>query len=175
MQNRRECFIATVTSVLAVAIICLTFIYAATPRLPKWEKKKIEAIYAEKWSPYPIVWYDENGYKEENGVWRYVGTYGECYALLCIGNNTDMIFEPVELPYKLFGLSYPVYYPVEADLILYHTKKAFTYEEIYDFEGVEGTYRLCYLASIKNREEWITDAQLERLTRDIEKIAKDYN
>ena len=175
-KNRKLIF--AILAILIAVIIWGIDLYASTPRLPQWEKEKVEeAYYAVSPAP-PLIWYDENGYTEEKFVYRYIGTYDYCHAFLEIGDNTNAIFEEIDLPYPICGLSRTVYYPVEADVVLYHTKKAFTYEEVSNYEDagkVEGTYRLCYLASLKNRREWLTDAQLERLTQNIEKIAKAHN
>lgn len=177
MRKIREIVFVILAVLIAVVIILSIGFYAPTPILPRWEKEKIEEVYYGMWerrslpAP-PLVWYDKNGYVEEENVYRYIGTYGYCYAFLVTGDNINEIFEKVNIPYPIYGLSHMVYYPAEVDIVLYHTQKEFTYEEVYNFKGVEGTYRLCYLASIENREEWLTDAQLERLTRDVEKIAK---
>ena len=57
--------------------------------------------------------------------------------------------------------------------MLYHTKKSFTHEQIWqrEFES-DAILKMYWLREIENREEWLTDAQLEQLTRDIEKLAK---
>ncbi len=167
MKSRRDCIIAIIASVLAVVIVCLTCIYASIPRLPPWEKEKIEL---ERTGPGPI-WYDENGYVEEPGVYRYIGTYGYCYAFLVIGDGQGATFDPMSGPFELRGLSRPVYYPIDATVLLYHTKRTFTY-------GIgtpwEITVRARYLDIMgsEQRKEWLSDAQLERLTRDVEKLAK---
>lgn len=172
-----------ITAILAVLLVGLLiwFLvdYYSIPRLPNLEKDKIEAIYYESWIPRPeypeqtpLIWYDENGGVEENFVWRYIGTYGDCYAFLQIGDNENAIYEPVDIPYPIRSLTRVVYYPIEADVILYHTNREFTYAEVCssDFDGE--TIKLWTLNGMDNREEWLTDAQLERLTRDIEKISK---
>lgn len=175
--------IAIVASVLAIAIVCLTFVYASTPRLPEWEKEKVKEAYFEEWlgsnekyyDQLPFIWYDENAYKEDDFVWRYVGTYGDCYAFLWIGDHfVHPLSEQCELhkaPFPLAGLSRTVYYPAVGSVVLYHTKKEITYEEY----GHEITKRLSTLAMLNNREEWISDWQLERLTQDIEKLAKSHD
>lgn len=180
-----------ITAILAVLLIGLLiwFLidYFSMPRLPEWEKKKIEEVYYESWIPfpdkpelYPLIWYDENGGIEEEDVWRYIGTYGDCYAFLVIGDNqTGMLSLEdmyVDLPYLLPGLTSDVYYPIEADIVLYHTQKEFTYKA--EYSNWEYTSRMDSLALIirrGNREEWISDKQWERLTKDIEEIAKAHN
>ena len=178
MKKYRDYIILALVIVLTAIILTDTFVYAFTPRLPKWEKEKIEAIYYESWIPFPdrpelcpLIWYDENGGVEEEFVWRYIGTYGYCYAFLQIGDNENAIYEPVDIPYPIRGLTREVYYPIEAEVILYHTNREFTYAEVCssDFDGE--TIKLWILNDMDNREEWLTDAQLERLTRDIEKIS----
>lgn len=167
MKIRRDCIIAIIASVLTVVIVCLTCIYAPIPRLPSWEKEKVVQNCT---GPDPI-WYDENGYVEETGVYRYIGTYGYCYAILVIGDGMGATMDPMPGPFELHGLARPVYYPIDAKVLLYHTKRTFT-------SGVdapwETTTRVRYLETMgpEHRKEWLTDAQLERLTRDIEKLAK---
>ena len=175
-----------ILSILALLLVGLLiwfiFFYRSTPHLSDQEKDKIEEVYNNTWflgSEYvktrPIVWYDENGGIEEDGVWRYVGTYGDCYAFLKIGDNfSDMtVYPPYTMPnpFPLDGLSHEVYYHTEANVVLYHTKKDFTIL----VGDREYSGRLKDLREIDNREEWITDEQLERLTRDVEKIAAAHN
>lgn len=169
MKSRRDRIIAIIASILAIIIVCLIYIYASIPRLPPWEKERIEL---ERTGPGPI-WYDENGYVEEPGVYRYIGTYGYCYAFLVIGDGTGATFDLIEGPFEVHGLSRSVYYPIDATVLLYHTKRTFT-------SGIdtpwETTTRIRYLEAMgMDREEWLTDEQLERLTQDIEKIAKAHN
>ena len=160
--------IFAISAVLVVAIIYGIFLFAYTPSLPEREKAKIEALRS------PIIWYDENGHVEENNVWRYIGKYGDCYAFLQFGNGEDPMFQPVKLPFELLGLSYPVYYPKDAYIFLYHTKREFPDNEVFgDSPYTKETHmiRMTTLMSIENREEWISDWQLKRLTRDLERIA----
>jgi len=166
MKIRRDCIIAIIASVVAVVIVCLTCIYAPIPRLPSWEKEK---VVQDRTGPGPI-WYDENGYVEEPGVYRYIGTYGYCYAILVIGDGMGATMDPMPGPFELHGLARPVYYPIDVKVLLYHTKRT--------FDTLWGTTtRGRYLETMKpeHRKEWLTDAQLERLTRDIEKLAKEHN
>ena len=174
-----------ITAILSVLLIGLLiwfiFFYHSVPHFSDEEKKKIEEVYYESWIPfpdkpelYPLIWYDENGGIEEEGVWRYIGTYGDCYAFLVIGDNqtgmpSDMHMY-VELPYLLPGLTSDVYYPIEADIVLYHTQKEFTYEGFTSHMDP-----LALIISRGDREEWISDKQWERLTKDIEAIAKAHN
>ena len=168
-----------ITAILSVLLIGLLiwfiFFYHSTPHLSDEEKKKVEEVYYDSWIGDSPTWYDENGGIEELGVWRYVGTYGDCYAFLVIDDNFMPIDcdprIPVANPYPLDGLTRDVYYHTEAFVVLYHTKKDFTVM----LGDREYSGRLEYLGAIKNREEWITDAQLERLTRDVEKIAAAHN
>lgn len=123
-----------------------------------------------------IIWYDENGNVEEPGVWRYIGTYGDCYAFLEIQSPIGATFDPIELPYDIQGLSRPVSYPQVASVVLYHTTREFTWNELHSRPDETGTFadyrtRMLWLDFAVNREDWLTDAQLEQLTADIEKMA----
>ena len=152
-------------------------------RLGNGKKRLVRQEYFERYCKgeldlyfyYPITWYDENGYNEERDVWRYVGKYGDCYAFLRIGDNKNLNGKPTPDPYPLRGLARTVFYPNEAEVYLYHTQRDFDIDEGY---GIITT-RIAELYELKmetqNREEWLTDEQLEQLTRDIEKLAKDYN
>ena len=82
--------------------------------------------------------------------------------------------EQQTLPDLLQGLSRDVYYPNHANVMLYHTKRTFTSKELFGNDE-SARYQLMYIDSIENLEEWLTDEQLERLTRDIEKLAKEHN
>ena len=178
MRKYWKWILSIIALLLVGLLIWFIFFYHSTPHLSDQEKDKIEEVYNNTWflgpeyvKTRPIVWYDENGGIEEDGVWRYVGIYGDCYAFLKIGDNNGIFTEPVVMPYPILGLTRQVHYPIEANIVLYHTKKDFTYM----WGDRECSGRLVSLRSIENREEWITDEQLERLTRDIEAIAKAHN
>ena len=58
--------------------------------------------------------------------------------------------------------------------MLYHTKREFNSDEAnWIVDGT--TIRMEMISGIMNLEQWITDEQLEQLTLDIEKIAKEYD
>ena len=165
-------WIFSVTIVLlAGLLIWLIFTYNPIPRLSENEKANVQKAFCDQKMASSegdtIVWYDENGYVEEEYVWRYIGTYGDCYAFLRIG------MEETSLPDLLQELPRNVYYPNHADVMLYHTKRTFTYSEVScGAIPSKEKCKLMYLHSIENLEEWITDEQLEQLTRDVEKLAK---
>ena len=166
--------------------LLINFYYFSTKRLPPWEKEKVEYEYYEVlWSSkeeysrgYPLIWYEDNGYVEEEHVWRYVGTYGDCHAFLVIGDNTDVFWNQLEPPYPIEGLSRVVEYPAanQVRIMLYHTKKSFTYAQFAQIDtGNDKVFKMRYLDEIRNREEWLTDAQFEQLTCDVEKLAKEHS
>lgn len=172
----RKSTVAIVASILAVITFSLILLYASVPRLPKWEKEKVREAYNKQTiKPIPIVWYDENDYKEECDVFRYLGKFGDCYAFLQIGDNRNDMEGDAVLPYPLDGLSRTVYYHIEARIWLYHTKREFTWAEAHGLDFIEGAVNLCELESLKNREEWLSDELLEELTQDIEEIAREHN
>lgn len=172
--DMRTCWkwIFSVTIVLlAGLLIWLIFTYNPIPRLSENEKANVQKAFCDQKMVSSegdtIIWYDENGYVEEEYVWRYIGTYGDCYAFLRIG------MEETSLPDLLQELPRNVYYPNHADVMLYHTKRTFTYSEVScGAIPSKEKCKLMYLHSIENLEEWITDEQLEQLTRDVEKLAK---
>lgn len=158
-KNRKRIFLG-LAIVLVVAVLGVV-VCNSPRRLPKWEKEKVEKAYFEEWlggtsqaSDNSLLWYDEGVDVEDlefgQVVWRYIGRYGDCYALLVIGEDYSRVF-------------------------LYHTQKSFPNEEVTGRDYIDTQCRLYEIAAIKNREEWITDAQLERLARDVEKIARESN
>ena len=148
-----------------------------------WKEKVEREYYEVLWSGAkeyahkhnPLIWYEDNGYVEEEHVWRYIGKYGDCYAFLVIEDNIDGFGSPWEGPYPIEGLSREVIYPTnEACIMLYHTQKEFTYEQMWQFEfESDAKFKMYLLSEIKNREEWLTDAQFEQLTQDVEKLAEE--
>ena len=183
----RKCWkwlIGIVALLLVVLLVwaLINFYYFSTKRLPPWEKKNIEQVYFDQWcmsddklyNQHPIIWFDENDGVEAENVWRYIGKYGDCYAFLVIEDNIDGFGSPWEGPYPIEGLSREVIYPTnEACIMLYHTQKEFTYEQMWQFEfESDAKFKMYLLSEIKNREEWLTDAQFEQLTCDVEKLAK---
>ena len=163
--------------IFAISVILLAGVlvwgicsYYSIPRLSKEEKELVRTEYFNQYcgrrtavySKNPIMWYDENGYVEEDGVWRYIGTYGDCYAFLRIGvpmGHEEFPGPPTNMN-PLIGLTRLVTYSRKAGVYLYHTKSEF------------GWVRLKLISEITNPDQWITEEQLEQLTQDIEKIAK---
>ena len=185
MKKCWKWLLAVVAILLAGLLIWFLVDYFSIPRLPPWEKEKVvqehTRVFGEDEICYhPIIWYDENGYVEENYVWRYIGKYGDCYAFLEIGDNYNMAMEKMELPCPIGGLvDSPVYYPVEAQIVLYHTKQKFTPNDVFDHsyadDADDSSRKLWYLIEVEKRNVLLTDEQLEKLTRDVEKIAKEHN
>ena len=107
---------------LSIAILGLfLFDYFSPPRWSQAEKERVKQAYVqwsninkekasegweEKWlNNHPMIWYDENGNVEENNVWRYIGTYGDCYAFLLIGKDVNVMMptDDYPIPYPLVG------------------------------------------------------------------------
>lgn len=173
MKSRRGRIIAIVAAVLVIAMILhVGRVYGCYPKMAPWEKDIIinELDIADGTSEFHF-WYEDNGFVEEPGATRYIGTYGDCYAFLILGFNTNSIMEPYEGPVEIYGLSRLVYYPVKAYIGLYHIKRSFPRY------GGEIELRAWYLERLspETRREWMSDWQLERLTRDVEKLAEQYS
>ena len=172
-----------IVSILAIVLVAVlvvgVFLHFSVPKLSQKEKEKVEQEYNENGDGkvFPIVWYDENGHVEEPYVWRYIGKYGDCYAFLKFGSGLGATGQRYEGFVVLYGLSRQVYYPVDADVVLFHTKRTFTYTYTDVDASVKREVRWVTLESLgeKQRQEWLTDKQLEKLTRDVEKIAKEHN
>ena len=181
MYKRRKWMLAFTLFLLIGLLIYPIVSYCSMPKLSRKEKKIVHQAYVdtrqfgseEGWLKVcPLIWYDENGYAEEVNVWRYIGTYGDCYAFLVIGDDlvNGVIGVDIPKPYLLRGLSYDVYYPVEAEIYLYDTLgKLPTYTNSIN----EIPVRLRSLYGFDD-QKWLTDAQLEQLTRDVEKIANQH-
>ena len=110
---------------------------------------------------YELVWFDENGGKRDHLVHRYFGTYGDCYVLLRY-MKTNMLLEAVDGPYPLLGLTRLVVYPMGCEIYLYNTNRNCKKVEI-----IHARYYSLYYVQ-KRGLDWLTDAQLEQLTDDLE-------
>ena len=171
-MGKRGKIILTVFLCLAVVFLAVYTVasYEDTSTLSAELKEKIKVAYHRRMHPWdsdrnaqdipPLNWYDENGQVEEYTVWRYVGTYGDCVALLHIDDNKNGIYQPLEMPYLLDGLPRDVYYPNEAFVYLYNT-------------GVKNEFgKLADLIELEEYNvKWLSIFQMEQLTRDIEAIS----
>ena len=136
---------------------------------------------------YDVIWYNEvgswdTGTFDDFCTWQYVGKYGNTYAFIkreTYIHGTEVAPEEV----LVLGLPREVYFPFYIEIMLYN-KQGFTAEELYgeDWERYTYDYRVnadtvlhCVrMHGITNREDWLSDKQLERLTRDIEELAEEY-
>ena len=173
---------------LVIALsVWFTVDYFSVPKWSQAAKERVKHTYIYTWNHYspksvsegweerwfeqnPIIWYDEKGNAEGENVWRYIGTYGDCYAFLLIGEdvNRGIPEENLQKPYLLAGLSYDVYYPAEACVILYDAKGNLTTRTSLFGEParLQPLYQVC-------EDNWLTAKQLEQLTQDVEKIAEE--
>ena len=158
-----------ISAVLIVVLVCGSLLFhwisAKGDFSPLTEEEK-EAIEEAHQTEFPGLWYEwfeENGGKRApEGVYRYFGRYGDCIVMVRYGNGLDAVGRPLNLPGKLFGLSRPVEYPVEADIYLYHTKP-----KRGDTVGLQAPISSLYGLEILELK-WLKDAQLEQLTNDLE-------
>ena len=183
MKKKSKIIIGAILLLAVVFLVVYTLLADKSPaNLTEEQKKAVENAYFEEWidsderylAENPIIWYDENGGVEEPGVWRYIGTYGKCQAFLRILENSNGIEMPpatFRIPFQVQGLSREVYYNEVVDVILYHTEKEFSYSEVLGM-NYTGNIRLWMLHDMDNREDWLTDDQLEQLTADVEKMAE---
>ena len=164
MKKYCKWILAAIAILLIGLLIWFLINYFSVPRLPPWEKEKVMWAFSKHkcFPEYDHIWYEENGYAEEPGVTRYIGKYGDYYAFLVIGNVRCI--DPV----KVNGLSRQVDYPVQAVVALYNAKGTLPFWRY---------SRLCYIQNLsqEEREMLLTDEQWERLTCDIEKLAKEHN
>ena len=137
-----------------------------------WNPEKVKEGWEERWfEQNPIIWYDENGGVEEENVWRYIGTYGDCYAFLLHGRDVNYGFPEKDfpIPFPIAALSRTVYYPTVACVILYDTKGRLETNKSLFGEPC----RVMPLYQVQDRN-WLTPEQLEQLTQDIEKLAEEH-
>ena len=164
-----------ISAVLIVVLVCGSLLFhwisakGDFSPLTEEEKEAIEEAHQTEFlgwwldnDLYRLVWFEENGGKRNDGVYRYFGRYGDCIVMVRYGNGLDAVGWPLNLPGKLFGLSRPVEYPVEADIYLYHTKP-----KRGDTVGLQAPISSLYGLEILELK-WLTDAQLEQLTNDLE-------
>ena len=130
--------------------------------LSKATKAQISYEYKRLSGRQQIVWFDENGGEREVLVHRYFGTYGDCVVML-VYLGWDIIGNPMGLPRAIGGLSYPVKVPTVCDVYLYNKNP--------NCKTIDIPLNIRYLPlEMMKREElnWLTDAQLEQLTSDVE-------
>lgn len=108
-----------------------------------------------------LVWFDENGGKRDRYVFRYFGTYGDCIVILRYGSGLTATGGPVKLP-KTLPLARPVQYPVDCSILLYNTNPD------YPTDGRLAAPITSLINVIEKKLPWLTDAQFEQLTDDLE-------
>ena len=167
MKSRRGRIIAIVAAVLVIAMILhIGRVYGCYPKMTSWEKEKILNVLNEySFDYYNLFWYEDNGFANEPGATRYIGTYGDCYAFLILGSGYMFPGFPYEGPVKIYGLSRDVYFPIHAYVVLYQTDPSFPRRRVWLLGDQTEEVRRLY----------ISDWQLERLTRDVEKLAEQYS
>lgn len=166
-MTKRGKIIITSLLVISIAFLVGYVIFQPSPgTLSRQQKADVVAAYNRYWKDGiekeitydPVIWYDENGGVEEDGVWRYFGTYGDCLVLFELGENFDA---------ELDGLTRPVYYPsdgciVGCRVVLFHTGE--DYHMLYDIPcRLQTLHQVCI-----EDANWLTDEQLEQLTDDLE-------
>lgn len=166
MKSRRCRIIAIVAAVLVVAVLLhVGRVFGVYPKMAPWEKEKILNVLNEYTSDYyELFWYENSDDIDEPGATRYIGTYGDCYAFLVIGSKTGASGQPYEGPVQIDGLTREVYYPVHVHVVLYRTDSNSQYRPVW----------YLYDETREHTAFYISDWQLERLTRDIEKLAEQY-
>ncbi|MBQ7331411.1 MAG: hypothetical protein IJW94_06435 [Oscillospiraceae bacterium] len=167
--------ILIVAALLLIEAIAICFdLFAAPKALPPETKEEILQAYrlqvcrgnlenSEKhYRTMKMVWFDENGGERDAGVFRYFGTYGDCIVLLRYGADKGCVYGPFKRSFPMRGLSRPVYYPMECDIFLYNTDPNYTKYRIL-FAPLDSLGTVNYL-----KLGWLTQAQVERLTDDLE-------
>ncbi len=132
-------------------------------KLSEATKAQISREYKRLSGRQQLVWFDENGGMRETHVHRYFGTYGNCVVMLVYQHNRDSLGNRIELPCAIGGLSYQVKVPTVCDVYLYNKNPNCRTEEI-----LLNT-RYMPLEMMKNAKlNWLTDAQIEQITREVE-------
>ncbi|MBQ7331410.1 MAG: hypothetical protein IJW94_06430 [Oscillospiraceae bacterium] len=174
MPNKKIIRILTALSLILVTVVC--FALFGQPKVLSPERKaEILEAYKLEWClgdlymdgymyrVSPLVWFDENGGKRDPYVFRYFGTYGDCIVLLRYGDNQTSLWTPVDVPYQMRGLTRPVYFPMECDVYLYNTNPNYP---VYS-HCLAPLTELYYVQEIMG-VSWLSEAQLKRLTNDLE-------
>lgn len=187
MKLKYKILIISVSAVVLAAAIVLSVCYFSPAKVPPKSVKMAIEQETTIMGFVEIIWYDEvgswdTGTFDDFCTWQYVGKYGNTYAFIKRGDYANGMYvapEEVLVP----GLPREVYFPFYIEIMLYN-KQGFTAEELYgeDWERYTYDYRVnadtvLHCAPfhwIENREDWLSDKQLERLTRDIEELAEEY-
>ena len=108
----------------------------------------------------PLIWFDENGGERNFGVFRYLGTYGDCVVLLQYGHEADAFTIP--------HLWRSVKYPMICYLWLYNTNPNYSSYSLPASKNYPNS-PLARLSTLNERREvWLTNSQLRQLTNDLE-------
>lgn len=108
----------------------------------------------------PLVWFDENGGERNPGVFRYLGTYGDCAVLLQYGQEADGFTIP--------NLWRSVKYPMICYIWLYNTNPNYSSYSLPASKSYPNS-PLARLSTLSERGEvWLTNSQLRQLTNDLE-------
>ena len=85
-MERKKGIILAFTMIFIMGVIGYCLSYGDLPRIPMATKGKIMQEYkrmmGEFYERFPLVWFDDNGGRRDEGVHRYFGTYGDCVVLL---------------------------------------------------------------------------------------------
>ncbi len=123
--------------------------------------QEYKRVLGDFYEEYPLVWLDENGGKREPGVTRYFGTYGECFVTITYDVNLDSHGSSRDGPWPVPGLPRRVDYPVNCYISLYNRNPNCK------LGPYHGRFESLTIV-IRNDLNWLTDAQLEQLTDDLE-------
>ena len=125
------------------------------------EEYKTHYCYSEKfYQEHPLIWFDDNGEERNPGVFRYLGTYGDCAVLLQYGQEADGFTIP--------NLWRSVKYPMSCYIWLYNTNSNYSSYSLPPSKNHPNS-PLARLSTLSERGEvWLTKSQLRQLTNDLE-------
>ena len=156
LQNYKKPILIVLVVLLTVILVVGIILHFSAPWLSQSQKDAIELAMHQK-----ILW-DSSWDGAKTNALQYVGTYGDCVALLQYRHNSDAIGQYIEPPVQIDRdfFSRPVYLHNNAYIIFYNLKEQ----------------KLQTAAGLVERDiKWLTDEQKEQLARDIEKIGKKFS
>ena len=182
LRKYRVHMIVVLVILVTVTVFTLTGCEKSLPQNVKDEIKQEFEKYDFCGRMFGVTWYDECGTWDAMGTFRYMGTYGDCYAFLVYTPAGTVA--PENGKFVVHALPSAVYFPApyNMQIVLYHTKQDYAIKDIYrentykSFIHYDGDARCHYLNPdfLKNPGEWLTDSQWEQLTRDVQKIAESF-
>lgn len=185
MTKRGKIIIGALLLLVVVVVACVVVFNnkgadAETVQLTDELKEKIAIEYNEWNDRKPptdfsqITWYDRDEEitdgVEKDFSWRYIGTYGDCIAVLHFYSNTDWLGWPLTGSFSVYCGFRKVDYHREASVWIYNTED--TIGEATRLEEFQDNHLLNLWDVIDMKLNWLTDSQIEQIAEDVEAMSK---